>query len=176
MLLRVCLLLPAQCEETSHEPISNSLNDEGHARNGNLVQSESLSSLRQPGHRDPGRQYLWRWGRTMLYKSISTGAERGQTTQARHTSVVELRNNDTTACSGRKYEACFDDGEDGEAFGVLQDAAGDDAIKPVVPVVDEGFNWGGQISTGEVSCTTYISWRPFRIPWGAAGGADWRAS
>ncbi len=112
----------------------------------------------------------------MLYESISNGAERGQTTQARHTSVVKLRNDDAAACSCREYEACFDDGEDGEALGILEDAAGDDAIKSVVPVVDEGFNWGGQISTGGMARATYISWRPFRIPWGAAGGADWRAS
>lgn len=67
-------------------------------------------------------------------------SNRGRVKAGRHTAIVELCNDYATTCPGRDDEAGLDNGEDGKAFGALEDSARDDAIEPIITAIHEGFD------------------------------------
>ena len=54
-----------------------------------------------------------------------------------HTTIIELRNNNTTSSSCRKHKTSFEDCEDGKALRILKDVARNYAIKAVIAVINE---------------------------------------
>lgn len=58
----------------------------------------------------------------------------------RLTVLVQLGNDNATACPSRENEASLDYGEDGKTFSVLQDFAWYDSVKTIVAIVNEGLN------------------------------------